>query len=648
MKSAIRVASPPVKPLMIYDGDCCFCTLWIHRWQCTTGELVEYLPSQDPQVAQRFPEIPRTEFDSSVQLVETDGTIYNGAEAVFRSLAHKDTFQWVLNFYEDFPLFRQATEWSYHFVATHRTFFSYATRLLWGKHVERPSYVFVQRAFLNCMGVIYLIAFLSLWVQIAGLYGSNGIVPVRDSITALNEDAANANLGFSRYFHIPTLCWLSSSNGFLNFQCAAGTVLALLVVFGIAPAPCLFLLWLIYLSLCSVGEPFLDFQWDILLLETGFLAIFFAPWRILPRHPLREHPPSRIALWLLRFLLFKLMFQSGLVKLASHDRTWRNGTALDYHFQTQPLPTWIGWYAHQLPAWVHWTDVKMMFLIELVIPFLIFFPRRPRQLACLALVALQLFILLTGNYCFFNLLTMTLCITLLDDAALQKCLPRKLCVSSRANESENATWQRKLFGILRALLTVPLVLIVFITSYIQFFSMFGWPLWLPRPIATIYLWVEPFRTFNSYGLFANMTTMRREIIIEGSNDGENWQAYEFKYKPGDLRRRPGFVEPHQPRLDWQMWFAALGDYQHNLWFVNLCVRLLQGSPQVLGLMGKNPFPKAPPKYIRALIYDYRFTDMAERRRSGDWWQRRLAGTGIYLPKVSLPSNPAGPSGRPAR
>lgn len=266
---------------MIYDGDCCFCTLWIHRWQCTTGELVEYLPSQDPQVAQRFPEIPRTEFDSSVQLVETDGTIYNGAEAVFRSLAHKDTFQWVLNFYEDFPLFRQATEWSYHFVATHRTFFSYATRLLWGKHVERPSYVFVQRAFLNCMGVIYLIAFLSLWVQIAGLYGSNGIVPVRDSITALNEDAANANLGFSRYFHIPTLCWLSSSNGFLNFQCAAGTVLALLVVFGIAPAPCLFLLWLIYLSLCSVGEPFLDFQWDILLLETGFLAIFFAPWRIL-------------------------------------------------------------------------------------------------------------------------------------------------------------------------------------------------------------------------------------------------------------------------------------------------------------------------------------------------------------------------------
>jgi predicted DCC family thiol-disulfide oxidoreductase YuxK len=647
VKSAIRVATPPAKPLMIYDGDCRFCTLWIHRWQCATGDLIDYLPSQDPQVAQRFPEIPRAEFDASVQLVETDGSIYSGAEAVFRSLAHKETFQWVRNFYEDFPLFKQVTEKSYNFVARHRTFFSYATRLLWGKHVERPSYFFVRRAFVGCLGVIYLIAFVSLWVQVAGLFGSGGIVPVRDKMAAWKQEATDANIGFSRYFRLPTVCWLSSSDGFLNLQCAAGTALALVVIFGIAPAPCLFLLWLIYLSLCTVGEPFLSFQWDILLLETGFLAIFFAPWHLLPRHPLREHPPSRVALWLLRLLLFKLMFQSGVVKLASHDPTWRDGTALNYHFQTQPLPTWIGWYAHQLPAWVHFTDVKMMFLIELVIPVLIFFPRRPRQFACLALLALQLFILLTGNYCFFNLLTMVLCITLLDDAALQKCLPRKWCTLSPANESEAAdTWQRHLFRVLRTVLTVPLVLVVLITYYVQFFSMFGWPLWLPRPLPAIYLRAEPFRSFNSYGLFAVMTTSRPEIIIEGSNDGENWQAYEFRYKPGDLRRRPGFVAPHQPRLDWQMWFAALSDYQHNLWFVNLCERLLEGSPQTLALMGTNPFPKAPPKYIRALVYEYRFTNMANRRKHGDWWQRRPER--IYLPMVSLPSNPGGPSGRPAR
>jgi hypothetical protein len=302
-----------------------------------------------------------------------------------------------------------------------------------------------------------------------------------------------------------------------------------------------------------------------------------------------------------------------------------------------------------------------MFLIELVIPFLIFFLRRPRQFACLALIALQLFILVTGNYCFFNLLTMVLCITLLDDAALQKCLPRKWCTSPRANESVTATTCQQYFlPVLRAIVTVPLVFIVLITSYVQFFSifdsMFAWPKnhsdyylsgkWLPHSVQEVYLWIEPFRSFNSYGLFAVMTTSRPEIVIEGSNDGENWQAYEFKYKPGDLRRRPVFVAPHQPRLDWQMWFAALSDYQHNPWFVNFCNRLLQGSPQTLGLMGTNPFPKAPPKYIRALVYEYRFTDLANRRKHGDWWQRRPER--IYLPMVSLPSNPSGPSGRPAR
>ncbi len=649
-KTAIRVASPPPKPLLIYDGDCCFCTLWIHRWQCTTGELVDYLPSQNPQISERYPEIPHGEFDSSVQLVETDGTVYNGAEAVFRSLAHREKFQWVLNFYTDFPVFREATEWSYHFVANHRTFFSYATRLLWGKHVERPSYVFVRRAFLSCLGVIYLIAFISLWVQISALFGSNGIVPVKDTMASLKQDAAAANIGLSRYIRIPTVCWLGSSDGFLHFLCASGTALALLVIFGIAPAPCLFLLWLIYLSLCTVGDPFLSFQWDALLLETGFLAIFFAPLQWRPRHPLRETPPSRIVLWMLRFLLFKLMFESGRVKLLSLDPTWRDGTALNFHFETQPLPTWIGWYAHQLPHWLHRSDVKVMFIIELWIPFLIFFPRRPRQLACLALIALQLFILLTGNYCFFNLLTMVLCLTLLDDAALKKCLPRRLCSPcSPAPDAHSATVSPTGCRILRQIHTlslIPLAVVVLLMSYIQLLSMFRMRAPLPSALIRIPQWVGPFQSFNSYGLFAIMTISRPEIIVEGSYDGANWLPYEFKYKPGDLKQRPGFVAPHQPRLDWQMWFAALGSYRNNPWFVNFCVRLMQGSPQVLALMGKNPFPKAPPKYIRAVVYDYTFTDIATRRKTGDWWKR--TPDHIYLPMVSLPTNSGGPSGRPAK
>jgi lipase maturation factor 1 len=414
-----------------------------------------------------------------------------------------------------------------------------------------------------------------------------------------------------------------------------------LLIIGIAPAPCLFLLWVIYLSLCTVSGPFLSFQWDVLLLETGFLAMFFAPWQWWPRHPARERPPSRLALWLLRWLLFKLMFRSGCVKLTSGDPTWRDLTALNYHFETQPLPTWIGWYTHHFPAWVHKSDTALMFVIEIGIPFLIFLPRRPRQLACLAFLALQFFILLTGNYCFFNLLTMVLCLTLLDDAALQKCLPAKWCRSASAVPAAG----HSLFRFVRGALMTALVAIVLVTSLVQFFGMFHPRIWLPRQLLAIEQQLAPLRSFNGYGLFQVMTASRPEIIVEGSNDGVHWQAYEFKYKPGDLKRRPAFVEPHQPRLDWQMWFAALGNYQQNPWFLNFCLRLLQGSPQVLALMKINPFPDAPPKYIRAVLYEYHFTDRSARRTTGEWWRREAVGD--YLPAISLRTDRGGPSGSPA-
>jgi uncharacterized membrane protein YphA (DoxX/SURF4 family) len=448
-------------------------------------------------------------------------------------------------------------------------------------------------------------------------------------------------LGWSRFYRVPTLCWFSSSDGFLNVQCAAGTALALLLIFGIAPAPCLFLLWLIYLSLCTVCDPFLGFQWDVLLLETGLLAIFFAPLQWLPRHPAREAPPSRMALWLLRWLLFMLMFRSGFVKLTSGDPSWRDLTALNYHFETQPLPTWIGWHAHHFPAWVHKSDAALLFVIEIGVPFLIFLPRRPRQLACLSFVALQLFIMLTGNYCFFNLLAMVLCLTLLDDAALQKCLPARWCRCSPAGSSAAPIPLRLTQAIVMTLLAA----VVLMTSAVQFCDMFHPRKWLPRKMLAANQWLEPLRSFNGYGLFQVMTTSRPEIIVEGSNDGLNWQAYEFKYKPGDLKRRPRFVEPHQPRLDWQMWFAALSNYQNNPWFENFCLRLLQGSPQMLALLDKNPFPEAPPKYIRAVVYQYHFTDAATRKRTGEWWSRELLGN--YLPPVSLRAAPGGPSGMPA-
>jgi hypothetical protein len=386
------------------------------------------------------------------------------------------------------------------------------------------------------------------------------------------------------------------------------------------------------LSLSTICREFLGYQWDILLLETGFLAIFFAPLTLFPR-VYRTAPPSRTMLWLLRWLLFCLMLQSGSVKLLSRDATWHNLTALTFHYETQPLPTWLGWYAHQPPVWFQKASTALMFGIELVVPFLIFAPRRPRFMGCAALIALQILILLTGNYCFFNLLTIVLCLTLLDDAFLIQFVPRILM--RRFPPPLPSTPDTPFFW-LRRITHFSLAFILLGTSLLQFSSMFQPRLPWPEPIIAAYEWLSPFRSFSSYGLFARMTTSRPEIVVEGSDDGVTWFEYEFKYKPGNLNRRPQFVAPHQPRLDWQMWFAALDFYERHErspWVINFCVRLLQGSPEVLALLERNPFPNAPPRYIRALVYDYHFTDFATRRKTGAWWRRELKGD--YIPAISL-------------
>jgi hypothetical protein len=283
----------------------------------------------------------------------------------------------------------------------------------------------------------------------------------------------------------------------------------------------------------------------------------------------------------------------------------------------------------------------LMFVIELAVPFLIFGPRRLRQAACLLFVALQVLIFLTGNYCFFNLLTIALCLLLLDDATLLRLTPKRCRpqtepatsqdekLAPRPVASPTTPTQARWPGFV----LFPLALVLVVLPLMQFIAMFGGREAWPRPLGALYRWLAPFRSCNQYGLFAVMTTTRMEIVIEGSNDATNWLAYEFKYKPGDVQRRPGFVEPHQPRLDWQMWFAALGDYRQNPWLVNFCVRLLQGSPEVLALLERNPFANAPPRYVRARFYEYRFTDWATRRRTGAWWRRELKGE--YLPALSL-------------
>jgi lipase maturation factor 1 len=666
----LRVAAPPSKPLLVFDGDCGFCRRWISRWQRTTADAVDYLPFQEESIARRFPEIPPDDFHQAVQLISPDGSVCSGAEAVFRSLAAAGKERWLLWCYRRIPSFPIITEVIYDEVATHREFLSKLDRFFLGSNTTPRQYALVQFVFLRGLALVYLIAFASLWMQIQGLIGSQGIVPAQSVMTTLKEVVASQHIGATRFRIIPTLAWWADSDRALNWQCGAGVGLSLLLLFGIAPAPALFLLWALYLSLSSIASPFLNFQWDALLLETGLIAIFFAPLTWLERLRHRSEPP-RPALWLLRWLLFRLMFESGWVKLASGDPMWRHLTALRVHFETQPLPTWIGWYAHQLPATVLTLLTFLLFVIELAVPFLIFCGRKPRLVAASLFVLLQIIILLTGNYTFFNWLTILLCLPLLDDAALQKWIPRRFHhfelvpngalhsfsdggpfpISNDANQLDSVTaplsdslaprnGERGFHLLTRWAsprwpwkITFPVAVLIFLLTALTFPA----PKWIaeswPRSLVQLHNWLNPFRSFNTYGLFANMTPTRPEIILEGSNDGQKWEPYEFKDKPGDLKRAPAFVAPFQPRLDWQMWFAALERVEQNPWLVRLEYQLLKNSPPVVALLAQNPFPQQPPKFIRAQLYQYHFTDFATRRATGQWWRRNYLGD--YIPALSL-------------
>jgi len=637
-QTTLRVAAPPEKPLLIFDGACTFCSLWVQRWQRFSHGAFDCVPLLDPGLAARFPELTQEQFERAVHFISTDGSIFVGAEAVFHALACHSNGAWLMDWYRQSPAFARSAEAVYGFVAGHRGFFSFFTRLLWGRQVQPPSYAIVRWLFLRALGLIYLAAFLSLWPQVTGLIGNQGIIPAEQTMSAVRSEMDLQHMHIQRYQLVPTLCWFNAKDSFLKFQCGAGALLAILLVVDIAPVPCLFLLWLLYLSLVIVGRDFLGFQWDNLLLETGLFAIFLAPLQLLPHRLRAQPPPPRFAIWLLRWLLFQLMFESGCVKLLSRDPSWRNLTALEVHYETQPLPTWIGWYAHQLPAPAQKLCCAAMFAIELGLPWLIFAPRRPRQLACFGFALLQVCILLTGNYCFFNYLTLALALLLLDDAALEGLLSGRWLARfsqklgpARADSPPRYVIASRLFHFCGFVVAGVAVVI----SLILLAGTFGIRGPLPHPMVRLCSAVAPLRSFNSYGLFAVMTVSRSEISVEGSQDGAHWLPYEFNYKPGPLGRRPGFVAPHQPRLDWQMWFAALGSYRdnRNQWFLRFCGRLLAGSPPVLGLLERNPFPLSPPRYIRAVLYDYRFTDLAARHQTGDWWQRQPLG--LYLPPVSL-------------
>ena len=465
------------------------------------------------------------------------------------------------------------------------------------------AFPLTEALFLRLLGLIYLSAFGSLWPQVVGLMGVGGVVPASRFISALH-----AQLGLRAFFYAPSLFWFDSRDRALIIACALGCLASLFLAAGVLSRVSTLVCFALYLSLSSVGQPFTSFQWDALLLEAGFLAIFAgAPWLV----------------WAYRLLLFRLMFESGCVKLASHDPNWRNLHALRFHFMTQPLPNPVAYYVYRAPPGLLDFLTALALAIELLAPFLLFGPRLARYLGVGLLMSLQLSILLTGNYAFFNLLSLALCLWGLEDrifAPLGRWLSWQFPRLSLPPRPEAF----RIAGNLA-------VAVLLVLGGMQLLDSVASRLIAP-PFSELLAAVQPFEIVNGYGLFAVMTTTRPEIVLEGSNDQVDWREYQFPYKPGNTHRSLPWVAPYQPRLDWQMWFAALGDYQSNTWVGSLMYRIFTGEPSVYRLLSTPPFDH-PPRYLRALLYQYDFTTPDQRARTGAVWKRQLRG--VWFGPVAL-------------
>lgn len=584
------------RPVLLYDSDSDLCCYWVRYWQRLIGPGVRY--EQHSDVA---PEL----LTAAIQWIHPNGTRFSGAHAVFRLLACAPQSRHWLWLYEHVPGFARIAEGFGGIISRHPHAAATTSRWLWGRERWPDDYGLVTWVFLRIVALIYLAAFASLAVQIRGLFGADGILSVGDYL-----DQAHEELGSAALWQIPTVFWFGASDAALQGVCLLGMAGAASVLFNFFVRTGLLLCYGLYLSLLYAGQVFLSFQWDLFLLESGFLALFLTGG-------------SRIVIWLYRWLLFRFMFMGGVVKLASGDPSWRNLSALKYHFETQPLPSPLAWYGHQLPDQLLQVATASVFIIELVVPFFVFMPRRLRLLAAASFLVLQGTIILTGSYNFFNILTLALCVFLLEDRDLRPLLGTRLSTRLSANTPAPGV-----------LATASAMMMAVITL-----SVCGALLWLTnvhqrpiQPFDALVRFTATLGIVNGYGPFAVMTTERREIIIEGSNDERTWLAYEFEYKPGDLSKPLSWNIPHQPRLDWQMWFQALGDAQRNPWFLKFMARLHHGSETVQSLLLHNPFSEHPPRYLRATLYRYVFATPDIRSSTGQTWQREFLS--VYVPSRS--------------
>jgi hypothetical protein len=465
---------------------------------------------------------------------------------------------------------------------------------------------------LRALGLIYCSAFVSLLFQIRGLIGPLGILPANRYLAAVAQSFGPV----VRLWFAPTVLWLSSGSHMLMAMCWVGLTASLLLTVNLWPRAMLLICFACFLSFVSAAQDFSGYQSDGMLLEAGFLALFFAPPGLRPGLGY-DHPPSRASLFLLQWEWFRIYFESGLVKLLSGDTEWRHLTAMDEYYQNGPLPTWIGWYIQHLPHWFHWTTALATLVMELAIVWMILLPRRWRILCFFIVTPWEIVVIFTANYTFLNYLVLALGFLLLDD----RFFGRWVKIRTERTPPPRRTLEN--FGV--AVSAVLLSLVAYVTTVELISMVFGR---LPLPMQPVTM-LEPFRIANQYGLFAVMTRGRYEIEFQGSRDGQEWVAYPFRFKPQALNQAPGIYAPYQPRFEWNLWFASLGSWQQNPLVPRTEERLLTNDPDVLALFAANPFAGAPPRQVRAVLWQYWFTSMEQKRTTGDWWTRKLLG--VYAP-----------------
>lgn len=465
---------------------------------------------------------------------------------------------------------------------------------------EVTDYTAIASLFPRLLGFIYFFAFGAFLFQIKGLIGKNGILPVDNFLSLLRTYYPK-----KRFLLAPSLFWINASDSALLIVPTLGTVCSIFLILGFAPSFFLFAVFCLYFSIESVGQDFLSFGWEGFLLEITLNAFFISLTTV-----------PNLMMWIsLNLLLFRFHFQAGVSKLLSRDESWRDLTAISFHYQTQPLPNTIAWYVYRLPLWIHKVSVVMMFLIEIVLPFGIFGNQEMRLIVFVGFAGLQYFIWITGNLSFLNHLTFVFSMILLNNGALSYVMeippighPPSLSLDIFLT----------LIGSLLTLLQV-------IQQWQYFYS--------NKYLSELFYWLSTLHIVNRYGIFAVMTTSRYEIVVEGSQDGIKWEEYFFKYKPSEITRRPRRISPYQPRIDWQVWFLPFTDFHSAGWFQSFLVHLLRGNPEVTALLRKNPFSEKPPRYVRAVMYEYVFSTPEEKKKHGWWWRRMLVGQ--YSPTLSL-------------